>query len=179
MHKNYPPFSKAITCSLTLAVALTVPSISFAEEDDGFFSKIGDAVSGHIKDAKSRFAEGAVISGNVLKTADLREDLPGSDAAHYGTGTVTLEEKDGQYFVQFADNTSIGFAPDLNIYISTQGDVVDEPGFEKLAPIHLGEMTKPNGSSYYALPENIAPDDIKSVIVWCTRFSEFMSSAAF
>lgn len=158
---------------------LTFSSPSFAEDEGGFFSKIGDAVSGHIKDAKSRFADGATIGGKVVKSAELREDLPGSDTAHYGTGSVTIEEKEGLYYVQFADNTSIGFAPDLNIYVSTDGDIVDEPGFEKLNPVHLGEMTKPNGSSFYALPAGMKHDEIKSVVVWCRRFSEFMSSAAF
>lgn len=150
-----------------------------SKEEGGFFSKIGDAISGHVDDVKARFADGAVLEGTVIKTSNLRDDLPGTDAVHYGTGTVTLEEKEGAYFVQFADDTKIPFAPDLNIYISKKGDIVDEQGYVDLEPIHLGEMTKPNGASFYKLPDNVKPDEVHSVLVWCRRFGEFMSSASF
>lgn len=149
------------------------------EEEGGFFSKIGDAITGHVGDVKARFSDGAVLGGEVLKTSNLRDDLPGTDAVHYGTGTVTLEEKEGGYFVQFADDTKISFAPDLNIYISKKGDIVDEQGYLDLEPIHLGEMTKPNGASFYKLPDGVQPDEVRSVLVWCRRFGEFMSSASF
>jgi hypothetical protein len=172
---------KKLSFGVLLVGLSSLASTAFAQEpkEDGFFSKIGDAISGHVNDVKARFAEGAVVQGKVIKTSNLRDDLPGTDAVHYGTGTVTLEEKDGAYYVQFAEDTKISFAPDLNIYISKVGDIVDEEGYKNLQLIHLGEMTKPNGASFYKLPDDVKPADVHSVLVWCRRFSEFMSSANF
>lgn len=162
--------------SVTFIVTLSSPTLAEAEEERSFFGDVGAAISGHLKDITDRFADDQILAEvTVLQAGKLRSDDPGNDSAHQGKGTVQVVlAKDGKRYLQFGTDTSVSFAPDLVVYVSEQADIRQKEDFDNSEQIEIGELKKPNGASYYQLPEGVT---VRSATVWCRRFSVFMTSA--
>ena len=148
----------------------------------GLFDDLKFALTGHVKDFKSRSQPDQILEGgNVLAETRFRTDDPGQDAVHYGEGGVSLIEKNGEIFIQLSPDLNIGFAPDLYLYVSMDQKITDEARFNMTQQIEVAELVKGEGASFYSLgaldPQQTKA--VKSVTVWCRKFGEFMASADF
>lgn len=161
------------TAIIAVVLGLSTPTQA------GFLDDIADAIVGHTKDAVGRLKEDAVLEeAEVIRTASFRSDDPGNDLAHQGSGEVSIVRKNGQYFIQFHENFDSSFAPDPRIYLGTEADIVDADSFHASIRYQLGLLEKGSGASFYAI-EGFDPDSIRSVTIWCERFSKFITSARF
>ena len=62
----------------------------------GILDDIADALVGHTKDIAGRLKEDQILAeAEVLRTATVRSDEVGNDAAHQGSGEVSIVRKDG------------------------------------------------------------------------------------
>ncbi|MEO6083188.1 MAG: DM13 domain-containing protein [Umezawaea sp.] len=89
---------------------------------------------------------------------------------HETTGSATLVRlADGGHAVQFeALDTSDG--PDLYVYLSDQASDSAESAFGT-GYTSLGKLKANQGNQVYAIPADADLDGVRSVVIWCQRFS--------
>lgn len=89
---------------------------------------------------------------------------------HSTTGTAAIVEDNGKLQLVISDlNTDNG--PDLKVYLSPRGsDSAGDSSYEDDA-INLGALKGNVGTQTYEIPEGTDVASIKSVAIWCQRFS--------
>jgi hypothetical protein len=145
------------------------------------------AASGAMMDSmESGDAQAGDTSGTAMEAKDnvaasepvalSRGQFGEVDAIHKGQGTATVYElPDGKRVLRLEDfNVTNG--PDLYVYLSGHpmprtGDEVHQDGFE--VALLKGNI----GNQNYELPDDLDLSKIKSVVIYCRRFSEVFSTA--
>lgn len=120
-------------------------------------------------------SEAQVSSATQTATyrAEFRRDLKGSDALHWGEGTIAV----GANSIAFMGKLAPG--PDYKLYLSP--DFVEtEAEFERLKPemTLIGDVETFN-NFLVNLPPGIDPSEFTTVIVWCETFGEFITAAKY
>jgi hypothetical protein len=89
---------------------------------------------------------------------------------HATTGKASLVElPGGGHSVQFAAlNTSDG--PDLYVYLSPHASTAEEKTFGQ-GFTSLGKLKGNRGDQVYAIPAGVDVSTVRSVVIWCKRFS--------
>jgi hypothetical protein len=82
----------------------------------------------------------------------------------YGSGTVRVVRVGSERFVRF-EEVDIAGAPDMYVYLSDRSD--GKPG----TFVDLGKLKATNGSFNYAIPADVDLAPVRSVVVWCRRFT--------
>ena len=102
-----------------------------------------------------------------------RRDLKGSDALHWGEGTVSV----GPRSIGLAGELAPG--PDYKLYLSPEF-VETEADFVRLKPrmARVGDV-KTFKNFLVPVPETIDTSRYNTVIVWCESFSQFISAAQY
>ena len=116
----------------------------------------------------------AAAKSEAMIQAKFRRDLPGSDAYHWGEGTLHLTQEGGQYFFTLEGRVSPG--PDYKLYLMPEY-VEDEAGFLaiKARSVRVADIT---GFDNFRVdvPMSIDPTQYPAVIIWCERFREFITA---
>ncbi len=117
--------------------------------------------------------EVAAHAAKARYVGKFRRDLKGSDALHWGEGTVTLSAKN----VAFEGELAPG--PDYKLYLSPEF-VETEADFERLKPgmVRVGDV-KTFKNFYVSVPDSIDPSNYNTVVVWCETFSQFITAARY
>ncbi len=90
--------------------------------------------------------------------------------AHSTSGTASIVElADGRRFVRF-EGLDTDSGPDLRVYLS-EAPADGDAGALDDAFVDIGALKGNQGNQNYEIPDGVALDDIKSVSVWCRRFS--------
>lgn len=159
----------------TFALLISLSLVSLSAHAN-WFSDISTIVGGHISDIQSRFADDQLIEGDIVARGTFREDDPGQDALHHGSGSVFIvNTPDGRY-LQLAPDFSSTPGPDYHVYVSQDTQVDREARFLKANQTELGKLVKGSGASYYKIPADM---EFNSVTIWCKAFNEFIVSADF
>lgn len=118
-------------------------------------------------------AEIIAMSNDADYTAQFRRDLEGSDALHWGEGTVSV----GSDFVTLMGKLAPG--PDYKLYLSPEF-VETEGDFNRLRPsmVRVGDV-KTFDNFVVRVPPGIDTSSYSSVIVWCESFDQFITSAKY
>lgn len=111
--------------------------------------------------------------GAAVYTAEFRRDLEGSDALHWGEGTVSI----GPRSISLMGRLAPG--PDYKLYLSPEF-VETEEDFERLRPdmVRVGDV-RTFENFLVPLPETVDPARFDTVIVWCESFSQFITAAKY
>ena len=106
-------------------------------------------------------------------TGVFKRDLAGSDALHWGQGTVSI----GPQAITLMGKLAPG--PDYKLYLSPTF-VEDEAQFvqHRQSMLRVGEVRTFDGF-VVDLPPGIDPGQFNSVIVWCESFDEFITAAQY
>ena len=162
---------KIIVAAMMAMFAVAAPAQA------GIFDKITDAVTGHVTDIKDRIThDDEYVSGTIVTSAKFRGDDVGRDPAHWTDGTVSLVERDGVRYLQFADDFNNGLAPDLYIYVADR-KVVDEGSFWAAETVEVSKLASGSGAQFYELPADFSVSSDFEVVIWCKRFGAFMGAA--
>jgi hypothetical protein len=115
----------------------------------------------------------AQASAEGLYRGEFRRDLKGSDALHWGEGTVSV----GAHQVVFTGRLAPG--PDYKLYLSPEF-VETEADFKRVKPtmLRVGDV-KTFENFIVPLPPGADPKRYSSVIVWCETFSQFITAARY
>jgi len=118
-------------------------------------------------------AEVAAVAHNAAFTGRFRRDLKDSDALHWGEGTVSVSRTS----IALAGELAPG--PDYKLYLSPQF-VETEADFKRLkaSMARVGDV-RTFKNFVVPVPESIDPARYSTVIVWCERFSQFITAAKY
>jgi hypothetical protein len=118
-------------------------------------------------------AEVQVAADQAVYSASFRRDLAGSDALHWGEGTVTL----GPKAITLAGRLAPG--PDYKLYLSPQF-VETEADFARLksSMVLVGDVRT---FENFIVPVTAGTDYARynTVIIWCESFEEFITAARY
>lgn len=86
----------------------------------------------------------------------------GFDRLHNGSGTASLIQIDGTYFIRFESDFTVTNGPDL--YVGFGNDGIYAKGSE------IAKLKGTNGAQNYELPADFDPNKYGEVWVWCKAF---------
>jgi hypothetical protein len=106
-------------------------------------------------------------------TGQFRRDLKGSDALHWGEGTVSV----GARSISLAGKLAPG--PDYKLYLSPEF-VETEDDFKRLRSkmTRIGDI-KTFENFIVDVPPTVDVGHFSTVIVWCETFSQFITAARY
>lgn len=105
--------------------------------------------------------------------AEFRRGLKGSDALHWGEGTVSV----GRQAIVLDGRLAPG--PDYKLYLVRQFVETGEEFLRvKSKSPRIGEIRTFDGF-IVPVPENIDIDQYDTVLVWCERFKQFITAAKY
>jgi hypothetical protein len=96
---------------------------------------------------------------NTLKTGT----FTGFDRLHNGSGTASLIQVDGRYFIRFESDFTVTNGPDLFVGFGNNGVYAKGSEIAKLKGTH--------GAQNYELPADFDPNKYGEVWVWCKAFA--------
>jgi hypothetical protein len=97
--------------------------------------------------------------------------------AHETKGVASIYElPDGKKILRFTDfETSNG--PDVQVYLGYAKDANDDETVTKAGFYHLAALKGNKGDQNYEIPSHVDCGKVKSVTVWCRRFSKNFGTA--
>ena len=78
-------------------------------------------------------------------------------------------------YLQSSEDFRSSPGPDYHVYISSKSAIKDNDEFGA-EQMEVSRLKKPNGAAFYPLKTK-NPDDIKSILIWCKQFKEYIGSA--
>lgn len=118
-------------------------------------------------------SEVGALAAQALFSGQFRRDLAGSDALHWGEGTVSV----GPAAVALMGRLAPG--PDYKLYL-VPAFVQDEAQFlrVKAQALRVGDV-RTFDNFIVALPPGVDLTAYNTVVVWCETFNEFISAAQY
>ena len=106
-------------------------------------------------------------------TTTFKRNLKGSDAFHWGEGRVGVSK------TQIAFDGEMAPGPNYQVYL-TKEFVDDNASFERIKKdsLRVGEV-KTFDRFLVDLPGNVDVNEYTTVVVWCERFSQFISAGQY
>ncbi len=99
------------------------------------------------------------------------------DPVHWGKGNTSIYHQVGQNEVFLAKNFQVGPGPAFHVFLSESANIKNNDDFKQAKNIDLGGLKSFKGSQVYQVPQNVDMSKVKSVVVWCVRFSQLITSA--
>jgi hypothetical protein len=112
-------------------------------------------------------------AANASFSGEFRRDLRGSDALHWGEGTVSL----GNGAVSFMGELAPG--PDYKLYLSPEFVETEQDFLRIKAQMARVGDVKTFENFVVAVPGGIDPSRYNTVIVWCESFGQFITAARY
>ncbi len=107
----------------------------------------------------------------------LRGAFVDADAAHRGSGSVTVFElEDGSRVLRF-EQFEVTNGPDLHVLLVPTGETVDRDLLAQVGYEDLGKLKGNVGNQNYVVPESFDPDGTWTVVVYCEPFHVVFSTA--
>lgn len=113
------------------------------------------------------------VATSALFTGQFERDLGGSDALHYGNGTIYINAK------KIAFDGQISPGPDYKLYLSPVF-VENKTDFlkNKDKMLKVGDVRTFN-SFLLDMPDGVNPADYQAVVIWCESFNIFITAAKY
>ncbi|AWH16456.1 hypothetical protein C1922_03490 [Stenotrophomonas sp. ZAC14D2_NAIMI4_7] len=114
----------------------------------------------------------AAMADATYRTS-FHKNLKGSDALHWAEGKVSVSAR------QIAFDGKIAPGPDYKVYL-TREFVDNNADFERIkaSALRVGEV-KTFNRFLVDVPANVDVEDYTTVVVWCERFSQFISAGQY
>ena len=118
-------------------------------------------------------ADVTAVAKEQVFSGTFRRDLKGSDAFHWGEGTVSV----GPRAIALAGRLAPG--PDYKLYLSPEY-LETKADFLRAKPtmVRVGDV-KTFENFVVNVPEGVDPARYQAVIVWCETFSMFITAARY
>ncbi len=118
----------------------------------------------------------------AMESADVVELKSGTfadaDAFHKGEGTATIYQlEDGSHVLRFED-FRVTNGPALFVLVSPHPNPEGRGDISDAGYVELARLKGNVGNQNYVLPDDLDPDDINSVIIYCKPFRVVFSTAA-
>src|SRR5512139_1515403 len=93
---------------------------------------------------------------------------------HTTTGIAQLVRLPDGHLQLVLRDLSTSDGPDLRVWLTDQAVLETSAGwrvFDDGAHVELGKLKGTKGTQVYDVPAGVTPDQIRSVTIWCVRFS--------
>jgi hypothetical protein len=91
--------------------------------------------------------------------------------AHQGSGLAAIvATADGRAFLRIEDLDVLS-GPDLRVYLSAAPGDADDAAFGEQLVVDLGGLRANKGDLTYEIPSDADLESVRSVAIWCRRFS--------
>ena len=118
-------------------------------------------------------AEVKSVAGAAQFTGQFRRDLKGSDILHWGEGTVSV----GRKAISLAGRVAPG--PDYKLYLAPEFVDTEEAFVRvKAQSLRVGDV-KTFENFIVPVPDGTDLTRYNTVVVWCERFSMFITAAKY
>jgi len=138
-------------------------------------AQILDIIRGHAQDLMVRFDDHQKIEGKIIKKGQIDKNAKGQDFLHSSSGEWSVIKVGNDLFLQSSEDFRSSPGPDYHVYISNKSAIKDNDEFSA-EQIEVSRLKKPNGAAFYPLKTKNS-EDIKSVLIWCKQFKEYIGSA--
>jgi hypothetical protein len=138
-------------------------------------AQILDIIRGHAQDLMVRFDDHQKIEGKIIKKGQIDKNAKGQDFLHSSSGEWSVIKVGNDLFLQSSEDFRSSPGPDYHVYISSKSAIKDNDEFGA-EQIEVSRLKKPNGAAFYPLKTKNS-EDIKSVLIWCKQFKEYIGSA--
>lgn len=138
-------------------------------------AQILDIIRGHAQDLMVRFDDHQKIEGKIIKKGQIDKNAKGQDFLHSSSGEWSVIKVGNELFLQSSEDFRSSPGPDYHVYISNKSAIKDNDEFSA-EQIEVSRLKKPNGAAFYPLKTKNS-EDIKSVLIWCKQFKEYIGSA--
>jgi len=122
-----------------------------------------------------RFDDHQKIEGKIIKKGQIDKNAKGQDFLHSSSGEWSVIKVGNDLFLQSSEDFRSSPGPDYHVYISNKSAIKDNDEFSA-EQIEVSRLKKPNGAAFYPLKTKNS-EDIKSVLIWCKQFKEYIGSA--
>ncbi|HVM14374.1 MAG TPA: DM13 domain-containing protein [Egibacteraceae bacterium] len=96
-----------------------------------------------------------------------------------GEGTATLYRlPDGRLALRFADDFQTLASPDLYVWLSEAEEPTTSAEAFEADRVDIGEITTTFGDHNYVLPDDVDPERIRSIVIWCAPVQIAYAAAA-
>jgi hypothetical protein len=117
--------------------------------------------------------EVAEVSAAAQYTAEFRRDLKGSDFLHWGEGTISVTPRSVAFQGQLAPG------PDYKLYLVPEFvETKDDFSRVKPASVRVGDI-RTFENFIVSIPDSVDIGRYNAVVVWCERFSMFITAAKY
>ena len=118
-------------------------------------------------------AQLATAAKSAAYSATFRKDLPGSDAVHWGTGTISVTPQ------RIVHQGELAPGPDYKIYLAPSYVDTDE-GFRaiKAQSVQLGSIKSYKGF-IAQVPAGVDIEKYDTVVIWCEAFGKFITAGKY
>lgn len=107
-------------------------------------------------------------------TGRFDRDSPGSDALHWGEGTIRVSEST----LVFENDVKLAPGPDYRIYLTKKfAETQEEFNAIKPQAIEIAKLRTFSGPLSFALPADVDHEIYDNVTVWCEAFGMYIASA--
>jgi hypothetical protein len=117
------------------------------------------------------------VASNMIASGKFDETSPGRDPIHWANGSVGIYRQGDQLVLRLENDFVAGPGPNFYIYLNS-AKIGDERDFKAdKQRIKLTQLRSFKGGQNYILPAGTDLSTIRSVTIWCERFSEFIANA--
>lgn len=111
---------------------------------------------------------------NAVRRGTFRRDLEGSDRFHWGTGEIVQTRENGITYFTLKGEVAPG--PDYKLYLTPRYVETEADFLEiKSQSMRVADI-KAYQNFRIAIPNTIDANQYPALIVWCERFSEFITA---
>ena len=109
------------------------------------------------------------------RTGEFDPDSPGSDALHWGEGSVRISSGN----LVFEEDVRFAPGPDYRIYM-TRRFIDNKDGFIRIKAdsVEVARLKTFSGPLSFELPPDLNTDEYDNVVVWCETFRMYIASAS-
>ena len=127
--------------------------------------------------AKAEAAEAEAAASLSLVSSGRFIHANPNDPVHWGAGEASLVEREGRLVVLLGDDFEVGPGPAYHVYVKDAAGIRSRSDFLDAEGPSIGKLRAFRGSQVYEVPEGIARESIRSVVVWCESFRVLISPA--
>lgn len=118
-------------------------------------------------------ADLSAATGDIRYSAEFRRSLKGSDALHWGEGTVAI----GEHSISLVGELAPG--PDYKLYLSPEFVETETEFLALKSQMQLVGDVRTFRNFLLPIPAGVDPAQYNSLIVWCEAFGEFITAAQY
>ena len=116
---------------------------------------------------------------NVIKKGFFNPKAKDSNFYHRGEGNLKIINFNNINTIIFEENFKVTNGPDYKLYLVKEFDIETKKQFLKVKDdsYEISNVKNFEGYQTFEIPNNINIDEIKTAIIWCESFSQFITTA--